>query len=895
MKNILLKEILIVSKFLFYTVFLQTLFASLLYANESKGQQKSVYDIEINIAIENDYLINVFQSIEKKTEFTFSYNSKYVDDIKVTLGEYRTLGELLTDISENANVQFRRVNSNIHVDRKKPLQSDISEVFNVVDLFKLKGQVIDENGEGLPGATLKIKGTNNGVITDLDGNFSIELELDNTIIFSFIGYLSQEVVVKNQDFLTVEMNQDFQSLEEVVVIGYQTVQKRDLTGSTSVINPESASRVTATTLAESIQGLAPGVTVRTGGAPGASAIIEIRGVGSFADTQPLYVIDGMLADANPTINTNDIASIQILKDASAAAIYGSRAANGVVIITTKQGKPGPMKVSFTAKTGIQQIANRMDVMNAEEFAAMQTIMYENSNEPVPTSVGVDFDPTIDTDWQDEMIQLGKMNDYNLSLSGGTENSSYMISGSVFNNEGVIKGRDFERYSFRINTQNKLGRVTFGENMVLTHSITNGPGAGNPFYDMPQLLPIIPVQSDDYINISNPEGWGIGTTNAVTYAWNPVAINNLSRDDSKYSKLVGNAFFDFKIADWITYRFNAGLEASFDYTKYVREDGVWSFNAAVYPSFVENNRSTFMSNLLEHTINIDKSFGQHKISAVLGVSQQSFKREYSNARRSELQKVNEIYLETINSALGEDVVSGGVADESFIIGYLGRVNYSYGDKYLLTLTGRVDKNSKFAPKYRTGFFPSIAAGWRISEENFFNVPSISNLKLTASFGKIGLVPGAIGSWDYVGNLNSNPRAIFGNSQTAYVGAYQPRLINEKLQWETKTSRNIGADVGVFNDKLLFSLEYYNSVSDNAILNPPVANYFGTLGGNPYVNTGSLRNEGIEFSTTYRKMEGDFNWDISANFTTIKNKVESVGNQGAGIDYIPTGFTRTLVGR
>ncbi|HCX21586.1 MAG: SusC/RagA family TonB-linked outer membrane protein [Flammeovirgaceae bacterium] len=768
----------------------------------------------------------------------------------------------------------------------------VSEKVNILQL--INGTVTDENGEGMPGATVTIKGSTNGTITDIDGNFSLNAEEGQVLVISFVGYQAQEVLLNGQTTINVSLEVDTQGLEEVVVIGYQTVQKKDLTGSTAVIKPEAASKVTATTLAESIQGLAPGVTVRTGGAPGAGAVIEIRGVGSFSDSQPLYVIDGMLADANPTINTNDIASIQILKDASAAAIYGSRAANGVVIITTKQGSDGPMKVNFSAKTGIQQMYKRWDVMNADEFVETQTRLYENSNQTVPASL-VDYDGTVNTDWQEEMIQLGKINDYNVSLSGGSNNNSFMISGSAFNNEGVLKGRSFERYSLRINSKSNIGRVTIGENMVLTHSINNGPGAGNPFYDMPQLLPIIPVKSDDYITVSNPEGWGTGTPDAVTYAWNPVAINNLSHNRATYSKIVGNAFMDIKIADWITYRFNAGLEASFDFIKYLREDGVWSFNAAVYPSYVEDTRGTFVSGLLEHTVNINKNFGKHNLSAVFGTSQQSFQVENTVARRSELQQFNGEYLNTISSAVGEDVASGGRWGDSYIMGYLGRINYNYADKYYLTLTGRIDNNSKFRKEYRTGYFPSVAAGWRISEENFFNVPLISNLKLTASYGEIGLVPSQVGSWDYVGNLNSNPRAIFGNAQQAYVGAYQPRLINEKLQWETKITRNVGLETGILKDKILVNLDYYNSVSDKAILNPPVANYFGTLGGNPYVNTGSLRNQGIEFSATYRKREGLFNWDLSANFTTIKNTVESVGNQGAGIDYIPTGLTRTKVGR
>lgn len=865
------------------------------FGHESVAQRKYLSEITLDVEFKGKSLLELIERIEQTSDFTFAYSKKELKDKTVTLTSGKwNMESLLREISLTAEVSLRRVNETITI-KGVSNEGQLPEVTEVViEKQTIKGVVTDENGEPLPGATITIKGTSQGTISDLDGNFTLTVEDGSILIFSFIGYQSQEVLVNGQSQITVALELDTQGLEEVVVIGYQTVQKKDLTGSTAIISPKSASKISATTLAESIQGLAPGVTVRNGGAPGQQSVIEIRGVGSFDDTNPLYVIDGMLADANPTINTNDIESIQILKDASAAAIYGSRAANGVVIITTKKGNDGPMKVNFTAKKGYQQIPKRWDVMNASEFAAMQKKQYENSNLDAPSSVGVDFNPNISTDWQDEMIQIGEMQDYNLSMSGGSKNNSYLISGSYFENKGVLKARDFERYSFRMNSQSKVGRVTVGENMVLTHSINKNPGAGNPFYDMPQLLPVIPVQSDDYITGSNPEGWGIGTTNAVTYAWNPVAITNLSRSVSNYSKLVGNAFADFKIADWITYRFNAGLEVSFDYTKYLREDGVWSFNAAVYPSYVDDNRSTYLSKLFEHTVNINKDFGKHSISAVLGTSQQGYQRDYTSGRRSNLQQFNGDYLNTINSATGEVTAGGGIPVDNYIIGYLGRVNYIYSDRYLLTLTGRIDKNSKFSEKYRTGYFPSVAAGWRISEEEFFNVPQISNMKITASYGKLGVIPGSVGSWGYIGSLNSNPRAIFGASQDAYVGAYQAVIANERLQWETRISRNFGVEMGLFNDKLLINADIYNSLSENAILRVPVPMYLGNLGGDPYVNTGSLRNKGFEFSATYRKREGAFNYDVSANFTTIKNTVESVGNRGEGIDYIQTGLTRSKEG-
>lgn len=760
----------------------------------------------------------------------------------------------------------------------------------------VRGKVTGEDGEPLPGVTVILKGTGTGTTTDINGNYRLQIpegQENGTLVFSFIGLKTQEVDINSRSVIDIQMHEDVQSLEEVVVIGYQTVRKKDLTGAAAVIDTEKAERVTAASVAESIQGLAPGVTVRNGGAPGQGASVEIRGASSFSNTNPLYVIDGMIADANPTINTNDIASIQILKDASAAAIYGSRAANGVIIITTKRGKEGPTKISLSAKYGIQQIPNRWDLMNSEEFANMQRIQYQNSGlTPLP-SVGSEFNPSIDTDWQEEVIRTGNAQDYNLSLSGGTESGNYFVSGSYFKNEGVLIGHSFDRVSLRINSQSKKGRVTFGENLVLTNSNDESPGAGNAFYDMAIMLPVIPVQSPDFITESNPEGWGRGNNDAITYAWNPVAVNNIFSRRANFAKVVGNAYVDVEILDWLNYKFNAGVEASYDFIESIRRDGEWHFNQPAAPSFVNNERSRFSSLLFEHTLNFNKNFGAHDINGVVGYTQQHTKREVTSAGRTDLQSFNGEYLTTINSAIGEPTASGFVPVDFRINGYLGRLNYTYDDKYLLTFTGRLDQDSRFGEDYRSAFFPSVAAGWRISEENFFNVDWISGLKLHASYGTLGIV--TLGSWDYIGFLNSNPRAIFGPDQSAYVGATQARLANPDLHWEERISKNIGFDAHFFNDKLSVSADFYNSLSQDVLVNLPVAWYLGNLGGDPAVNAASVRNKGVEFEATYRNRESDFKWDISANFTTISNKVEDVGNFGEGIDYIQTGITRTQVGR
>ncbi|ALJ01384.1 SusC/RagA family TonB-linked outer membrane protein [Rufibacter tibetensis] len=759
------------------------------------------------------------------------------------------------------------------------------------------------------GVSVALRGASIGTNTDVNGNYTLNVPdgaENGVLVFSYIGYAQQEVPINNRTTINVQLEPDLKALAEVVVIGYQTIQKKDLTGAASVVSPEAAQRVTAGTVAESIQGLAPGVTVRNSGRPGAGAAIDIRGVASFTNTTPLYVIDGMITDAGPTINPNDIESIQILKDASAAAIYGSRAGNGVIIITTKRGRTGPAKVGFSARSGLQQLPKLWDVMNSEQFAATQRQQYENSGATPPASVSLTPPPATgpnsvrhwtvtDTDWQKESTQLGTLADYNLSLSGGSEAGNYFIAGSYFTNEGAVVGNSFDRASVRVNTQGTKGRVTFGENLALTHSWEERPLLANPFYDMPQLLPVIPVRDPALVGPGNPGGWGIGDqTSAPIYAWNYLAMRELFNTTHRYTRAVGNAFADVKLLEGLSYRFNAGVDAGFDFHQNVRTEGNWVLAQAFEPSHVYQNRQNFHSLLFEHTLNFNKELGRHRINGVVGYSQQWNKREVLEARRNQLANFGGENLTTISSATGEQSSEGGVPEDFRINGTLGRLNYTFDDKYLLTLTGRYDQDSRFGAANRSKFFPSVALGWRISNEEFLQVPWVSDLKLRASYGQLGIA--TVGSWDYIGVINNNPRIVFGpNNDVIAVGAYQASLINPDLGWEIRTSKNIGVDAGLFNNKLLITAEYYQSLSEDVLVRLPIPFYTGNLGGDPFVNAASISNRGVEFSATYRSTENAFKWDVSGNFTTIKNRVEDVGNRGEGINYLTAGATRSQVGR
>ncbi len=863
-------------------------------------------------------LKKALSELERRFNVNFAYDEQLVAGRQTDADlDGLSLEQALSQLIESQGLRYRKVNANLFAIQAAPakkvglalpaespapalatVSNTLTDVTEAPQLKRITGQVTDENNQGLPGANVIEKGTTTGATTDANGNFILNVsDAATTLTVSSVGYASQDVAIGTNTVINVKLVPDDRTLNEVVVIGYQTVRKRDVTGANDVINPAQANKVTANSLAESIQGLSPGVTVRNTGVPGQQASIQIRGVASFLNTDPLYIIDGMIADANPTINNDDIESIQVLKDASAAAIYGSRAANGVIIITTRQGKEGPIRVSFSAKYGIQQVYKRWDVMDAANFAATQRTQYQNAGQTPPASVATGtFNPNINTNWQDQVLQTGNLQDYNLTLSGGTKTGTYLISGSYFGNKGYVIGSGFDRASLRINTKSQLGRFTFGENALLTNSNIQNFPAGNPIYDMAGMLPVIPVQDPSYIDAGNPGGYGIGRNpDAVTYAFNPVAVRNLASNKSNFAKLVGNAYLDVKLADWLTYRANAGLEVSFDYTQNLRRIGTYQYSASPVASSVGEDRSRYLSLLFEHTLNFNKVFGMHSINGVVGISQQTSRRDVTSGSRTNLGFAGGQYFNTINAATGISNSAGGTPDDYRILGYIGRVNYAYNDKYLLTLTGRVDQDSRFGTNYRTGVFPSIAAAWRISQEKFFHVDWISDLKLNASYGKLGIVVPTLGSFPYTAFINNNPRAIFGVDQTANVGAYQAQLANPDLRWEERLQQNYGISASFLRNRITTEINVYNSLSNDAILNLAVPGYLGNLRGNPYVNTASIRNRGVEFSATYRNNEHAVKWDVSGNFTTIKNRVENVGNQGQNINYIQSGNTRSQVGQ
>jgi TonB-linked SusC/RagA family outer membrane protein len=883
----------------------------LVLAFSTQSFAKSYGQKNIDLRLDRVQLKKAFRAIEEQGFFRFVYRDEILpkDQLVTIWVKDATLDEVLGKLLANTSLGYQKVTDNLVViTQATPGNGGPT----TIQAQRITGKVTNAKGEALTGVSIIEKGTNNGTTTRDDGSFQLDVTNPNAVlVFTYVGFQSQEIAVNSRTQWNITLAAETTNMNEIVVIGYQGVRRRDLTGATGIVNMADANRVTAASIGEQIQGLVPGVTVRNSGAPGANPAIEIRGVGSFTNSAPLYVIDGMLSDANSTVNTDDVASIQVLKDASAAAIYGSRAGNGVIIITTKKGKEGPAKFAFSAKYGAQQIPKKWNVMGTQQYLKTVQTEYANSGINLPAGVAAQVaNNTISTNWQDAVMRTGNDQDYNMSISGGSRTGNYLISGSYYKNQGVLIGNDFQRASLRINTEAHRGIFSFGENMMISNTNGANPGGGinfapnavNAFYESPSMLPIIGIQGSQYTTIpSDPAGWGMGTNDVPSYASNYVAANALDKIHYNFAKVIGNAYAELKFTNWLSYRFNMGAEVSFDYTKEVRDTGIWRYNNQPPATGVGEDRETFTNFLLEHTLNFNKSFGDHTVTAVVGFSRTQQEREYTTAGRTFLQTINGQTFTTIGSATGTPTAGSGTSVFWRQHGYLGRINYSYGDRYLVTLTGRIDQDSRFGPNNRTGYFPSAAAGWRISKERFFNVPWVNDLKLRGSYGQLGISSSldAYGSWPYLAVLNNSPRAIYGTSQSPLLGQYQALLSNPDLHWESRVEKNAGFDANLFNNRVSLTVDLYNSLSKDVLVSLPAALYLGVTSGT-IANAASIRNRGIELGLTYRSSQQDFKWDISGNITTINNKVVSVGNQGVDangnkVDYLePTNFMRAQVG-
>lgn len=761
---------------------------------------------------------------------------------------------------------------------------------------QITGTVIDaETQEPLPGVNVVLVGTTVGSSTDLDGHYEITgIEPGTyTVRASFVGYTAQEeadVAVTADQTTTVDFTlEPGVALEEVVVVGYGEQRRRDVTGSVSSVSGEEITEVPTPSVEQALQGRIPGVQVTpSSGEPGEGAVVRIRGIGTLNDASPLYVVDGMLVDDIQFLNPNDIESIEVLKDASATAIYGSRGANGVIIVSTKEGAiDQPTRISFNAYVGSQRVMDPIDVVSAREYAMLANELAQNEGFEQPFENPNELGEG--TDWQDVIFEPALIQNYQLSASGGTERVTYYLSGNYVGQAGIIPKSDFRRLTVRLNNDYDLvDWVQFGHN--LNFAYTEGQQAPNVYRALYVADPTVPPreQDGDFANASVRSSGG-----------NPAAAVHFTRNDENGYRLIGNVFAEADFLTNFTFRSSFGID--YDRGSFRRFLPVY-FVSPVQQNETSNlrlERSEETSWLWENTINFDylTPDGDHSVSAVAGVTAQSFYSELLGGERTNIVgEGDNLWYFDAGDAEGQS--NFNTAFEWRMLSYLGRVNYSFLDRYLLTASIRADGSSRFGEENRFGYFPSVAVGWNVAEEAFLREsPVISLLKLRLSWGRIG--NDKIGAYPGIPVVTGNLNAVFGEDQSLAFGALPIELANPGVQWEETAQTNVGLDVSLFDDAVTATFDYYRRLTDGILVRVPIPNYVGASQ-EPFVNAAEVLNTGLEASIRWNHRIGDLQFELGLNGSTINNEVESLGGGreeilGGGLGNEITVTTRTVPGQ
>ena len=803
----------------------------------------------------------------------------------------------------------------------------------------VKGKVTDEQGNPLPGASVYAKGTTTGTITDMDGNYTLTVPDDAVLEFSFIGYITQEYSVNgNTNIPTIKLVEDNKELEQVVVIGYGTQKKVDLTGSVAIVDADEMKKVSNSNISTMLEGKVAGVQITSDGQPGADPSVRIRGIGSFGDTAPLYVVDGVpVGTSIRDFSPNDIASIQILKDASAAAIYGSRAANGVVIITTKSGKQNqPLKVDYSGYFGIDWVnKNVYDVMGTEDFTKYIQTAYGNVDEPLPSG----YDPTspnyflnsenyVNTDWFDEVFKLGTRQNHNVNLSGGSDKSTYNVGIDYFDQKGVVEGSgpDFKRYTVRVNNTMDVKFIKLKTGIVYSHSDQNSMSIsnaneyiqglsgdyGNLMASILTMQPTIKAYDESTWVLDGVDGlgaasaypydaYGFGVYNANLHGEiaqsNPLILNNIIERKNQVDRILATATASVDLFDMVGKKFknhNLSYNINLSYNKTYCKDFVWvptwyqsaKINFSEDATRLNQGYRQYTTGLIENTINYNGTFAnKHHVSAVVG---QTFESEYYHTLAAWATGYVAPYYLQISQGANRDASS--YEDEHTLASYIGRLNYDFDQKYLISATVRRDGSSRLSSDDRWGWFPSVSLGWRLDREAFFPVDDrlINLLKFRGSYGILGNEN--IGNYQYMSTMATNNFAYSFGGNIVYGSAISS-FVNNSIAWEKKKSTSVGMDLGMFNGQLEFTFEWYKNVSEDLLYGVPVPVTTGVSNGTVTMNAAEMENSGFEWSATYHNYKHQIKYDISLNASTLKNKVVSLG---FGNDYYLDGDYMTYLG-
>lgn len=740
--------------------------------------------------------------------------------------------------------------------------------------LSISGQVTDNNDTPLPGVNIVVKGTTNGTISNIEGEYSLTVQAAKPVlVFSSIGFLTQEIPVGSQTEINVQMEEDIASLDEVVVVGYGTQKKSNITGAIASVSGEELEKVQVASFDQAIQGRAAGVYVTSNsGQPGGGISVRIRGIGSINNSNPLYVIDGVIVGAgnsettNPlaTLNPNDIASVEVLKDAASAAIYGARAANGVVLITTKRGATGKPVLNYNGYYGVQvPTTNLPRPMNAQEFAENMNRAFTAADQEAPFA-----DPASlgeGTNWKEVLMRNGSIQDHQLSISGGTENHNYFVSANFFRNDGIMIETFHERMSFRVNTDNKLSdKWSVGNSLAFSRTSRYDNGSGNrtfihgAFTEIYQMLPTMPVY--------NPDGSFAGPTDTrLERRRNAASSQLLPNRDNKENRLLGNLYVNFEPIPGLTFKTSFSTDIQSQNSYFFEPPYKEGLLEDLY-SNVNRSSSNFTFWLWENFATYQKSIGDHNFSVMVGASAQNAAYLAVNASA---EYESDAFTEVSTSALVNN--SSSSSSEESLASIFGRVTYNFDERYLLTANVRRDGSSKFGPNNKFGVFPSFSAGWRISEEAFFNSALFNDLKLRGGWGQVG--SDAIGNFKYLAALNTGFNYPFSNQEgTSSLGAALLELGNPNIQWETSTEWNLGVDLGLLENRLTVTADYFEKTRTDMLLTLPLSGISGLT--QTVDNVGELLNTGFEFSTNYRRATGKFTYDLGINFTTFHNEVVNI---------------------
>jgi TonB-linked SusC/RagA family outer membrane protein len=744
-----------------------------------------------------------------------------------------------------------------------------------LQLFAQQGRRItgtvtgSDDAAPIPGVSVMINNTKTGTSTDGNGRYSIEVPPNATLLFRAVGYEDQ-VGNPATGVLNITLKSKQNNLDELVVIGYGTVQKKDLTGALSRIKGSDIKAQGVSDVTRSLQGKLPGVTIESaGGDPGSGTRISIRGVGTLGNSAPLYIVDGVQVANINNISSADIESVDVLKDASAAAIYGSRAANGVVLVTTKTGKAGTPVISLNANYGVQKLGKEIKVLNAEQWATVSNAAYAAAN---LTPLDIAANPSTlgaGTDWQDAIYRTAPVQQYDLSVSGGSESTKFSVSGGYMKQDGIVRETGYNRYNLRARSETTKGKFKFGETILLTRerrfTMPGGWGGqgGNPVGSAAKMIPVFQIYDPAALG-----GYG-GAFGPVVNVANPVAQLNLEDIDRETASILVNAFGEYTIIPGLRYRLNLG------YTNLQGTDTDYYRRHTVGALFAHQTNDLSIAKdqnvlvLLENTLNFDKRIGKHNIQALAGYTFQKNKYTYMSAARTGLPDG----IEALDAGSGTSTNTGNQS-QSNLVSILGRLIYSYDEKYLLTASFRRDGSSRFAGVNRYGNFPSIALGWNISNEDFFKPLSstINSLKIRGSFGVLGNQE--IADYQYSATVASNINYVTGADQQKWYGAIQTAFSSPFIKWENTETTNVGLDIGLFNNRMSITADYFIKNTNDVLLNVPIPGSAGSVT-NPVVNAGKLRNNGFELGLSYGSQIGKFNYNVFGTLSAIKNKVLELG--------------------